>query len=102
MTCNHLNKLEQELINNQIKITYHGQAWSKNCREWVYFDCLFTDLEKTIQRLNIDRNFVKIHSHFGTHDGQEYGLICTSCNDDILGCHPDSLKAKSTEVVKYE
>lgn len=101
MTCNHLNILEKELLNQRIKVTYRGQAWSKNCREWVYFDCLFSDLDKTIQRLNLDRKIVKIHSHFGTHDGQEYGLVCAKCNDGILGYHPDSLKAKNTEVIKY-
>ncbi len=92
MTCKHLYPLEKELLDHQIKITYRGQAWSENCREWVYFDCLFSDLNFTIQRLGMDKDILQIHSHLGTHDGQEYGLVCTVCHDGIMGYHPDGQK----------
>ena len=39
MVCEHLAALEKELIAAGVPITYRGQAWSDNCREWVYFDC---------------------------------------------------------------
>lgn len=28
-----------ELLDRGIAITYRGEAWSDNCREWAYFDC---------------------------------------------------------------
>jgi hypothetical protein len=98
MVCKHLAALEKELMENQIKVTYRGQAWSDHCREWVYFDCVFADLEQTIDRLQLDRQRVKIHSHLGTHDGQEHGLICTVCDDGIMGLHP---KTSQPECKKY-
>lgn len=73
-----------------IRETYRGQAWGDNCREWVYFDCVFADLPRTLERLQLDRDKLEIHSHFGTHDGQEYGIICKDCRDAIMGVHPDS------------
>jgi hypothetical protein len=39
MTCEHLRPLEQAMIDAGMKETFRGQAWSNNCREWVYFDC---------------------------------------------------------------
>lgn len=101
MTCEHLNKLEKELIEKGIVEISRGQAWSDNCREWVYFDCVFVDLEKTIQRFGMDNVLVTIHSHLGTHDGQEHGLVCEKCNDAIMGLHPVYAKGKSTKPLEY-
>ena len=39
MLCEHLAELEQALIAANIPITYRGQPWTSNCREWVYFAC---------------------------------------------------------------
>ena len=39
MTCEHLRALEQALRDAGFEPTFRGQAWSENCREWVYFDC---------------------------------------------------------------
>ena len=44
MTCEHLRPLEQAIIGCGIRETFRGSAWSKNCREWVYFDC-YLDIE---------------------------------------------------------
>ena len=41
MVCEHLTGLEQELLRMGIREVHRGQPWSKNCREWVYFDCCF-------------------------------------------------------------
>ena len=38
MVCEHLYPLEQALLAAGIAETYRGQPWSRNCREWVYFD----------------------------------------------------------------
>ena len=36
MTCEHLIELERAIIAAGIRETSRGQAWSRNCREWVY------------------------------------------------------------------
>ncbi|ELR72485.1 hypothetical protein C900_01480 [Fulvivirga imtechensis AK7] len=46
----------------------------------------------------MDKQKLEIHSHFGTHDGQEHGLICKECNDGIMGRHPE---ANRSGVVEY-
>lgn len=83
MVCGHLSPLEQALINREIAETFRGQAWSMNCREWVYFDC-FLDISEIRKHFSFSE-FVHDHSHRGTHDGQELGLVCTVCNDAIMG-----------------
>ena len=83
MVCEHLSTLEQMLINRGVAITYRGQAWSMNCREWVYFDC-FLDTSAIRKHMSFP-DFVHDHSHRGTHDGQESGLVCTCCHDAIIG-----------------
>ena len=102
MTCEHLYPLERELLENGIKETCRGSPWSKNCREWVYFDCVFTNLEKTRERFAMDTDLIQIHSHLGTHDGQEHGLVCQTCKDAILGKHPETVKLAKQRVIKFE
>ncbi len=96
MVCEHLRDLENELISSNIRETYRGQAWSRNCREWVYFD-VYLDLEKLRKRFRLDK-CVKDHEHFGTHDGQESGFICEIHNDAVMGIH----KRSSGEYSIYE
>jgi len=85
MLCEHLSQLEQALIDRGIAVTFRGQAWSMNCREWVYFDCFLdvTEIRKTFSFSEC----VQDHSHRGTHDGQEVGLVCTVCHDGIMGLY---------------
>ena len=90
MTCKHLRALEQDLINNSVEITFRGKAWSKNCREWVYFDRVFDDAEALIKQFNLDRKYVRVHKHIGTHDGTEIGVKCIQCHDGIMGRLPSS------------
>jgi len=56
-----------------------------NCREWVYFDCFLDTAE--IRKHLFFPEFIKDHSHRGTHDGQELGLVCTRCHDAIMGLY---------------
>ena len=102
MTCEHLNPLEKELQKLGIKEMFRGKAWSDNCREWVYYDCLFTNLDKTIDRLHLDNRMVQIHSHLGTFDGQEHGLVCNACKDGIMGMHPEVVKKSFSPVTTFE
>jgi hypothetical protein len=86
MLCEHLAPLEKELHTAGIQETFRGQAWSSNCREWVYFAC-YLDREAIRARMQL-ADCVKDHEHRGTHDGQEAGFVCTACNDAIMGVHP--------------
>lgn len=85
MTCEHLRALEQALIDAGIKVTYRGAAWQV-AREWVYFDCVL-DLAACRTLFSLP-DFVVEHTHRGTHDGCEHGLVCRSCQDAIMGRHP--------------
>jgi hypothetical protein len=83
MTCEHLQAVEQAIIAQGIRETYRGQAWSSNCREWVYFDC-YIDTAAVRQTFAL-ADCVEDHVHRGTHDGQERGFTCSKCHDGIMG-----------------
>ena len=91
MVCEHLAALEAALIEARMRETYRGQAWSMNCREWVYFSCVL-DRDLIRGRMSLD-GCVKDHEHYGTHDGQEAGFACEVCKDGVMGIHPRSLDA---------
>lgn len=86
MVCEHLSALETEMLARGVKETARGQVWSRNCREWVYFDC-FLDIPALRARFNF-APCVTDHIHRGTHDGQEAGLVCDQCWDAVMGVHP--------------
>ena len=86
MVCEHLRDLEQALVSAGIPETFRGQAWSRNCREWVYFECIL-DLENLRKRFSLPE-VVQDHDHVGTHDGCERGFYCSACHDGIMGLHP--------------
>ncbi len=65
--------------------TFRGQAWSKNCREWVYFNC-FIDIASVRLKFSFAA-CVNDHVHRGTHDGRERGLVCSSCWDGVMGVY---------------
>lgn len=71
-----------------LRETFRGQAWSDNCREWVYFDA-FIDTEAVQSRFDLAPS-VRVHAHRGTHDGQERGFICTACRDGLMGLYEPS------------
>ncbi len=83
MTCEHLKALEQAILARGIRETSRGQAWSKNCREWVYFDCWLDTA--ALRKAFALPACVEEHVHRGTHDGQERGLVCSSCHDAVMG-----------------
>ena len=84
MVCEHLSALEQEILARGVKETFRGQAWSRNCREWVYFDCLF-DLPALRQRFQF-ADCVSDHVHRGTFDGQEAGFVCHRAGMPLWAC----------------
>ena len=83
MVCRHLAPLENELIRAGFKETFRGRAWTKNCREWVYFDVVF-DTEAVFSRMNFDP-CVEIHENFDPKSGTERGFVCSACRDGIMG-----------------
>jgi hypothetical protein len=85
MICEHLRPLEQAMTAAGMRETYRGQPWSNNCREWVYFDC-YIDTDAVRARFAIPP-CVTDHVHRGTHDGRERGLVCSTCNDAIMGVY---------------
>lgn len=83
MTCSHLQWLEQALITGGFRETFRGAAWSKNCREWVYFDVTL-DLAKLRQSFAIPA-CVGVHENSDPRSGLEMGLICRTCLDGVIG-----------------
>jgi len=83
MICERLRPIEESIQARGIRETFRGQAWSANCREWVYFDC-FIDLAAVRSKLAL-ADCVCDHVHRGTHDGQERGFYCSQCNDGVMG-----------------
>ncbi len=83
--CAHLLPLENELKAAGIEETFRGQAWTDNGREWVYFNC-YLDVEKLIRRFKF-APFIQHHVNEDPKSGFEEGLVCTLCNDAIIGHH---------------
>lgn len=83
MTCEHLIELEKAIAAAGFRETFRGAAWSDNCREWVYFDCVLpVDLIRSAFAL---AECVTDHSHLGTHDGREAGFVCEIHEDGVMG-----------------
>ncbi len=83
MLCQHLSNVETALAARGIGVTFRGKSWSKRCREWVYFDA-YLDIAG-IRRAFALADCVRDHTHPGTHDGQEHGLVCDLCHDAVMG-----------------
>ena len=85
MVCEHLAPLERELLTAGLPVSFRGQAWTEQCREWVYFQC-YLDRPAIRRRLALTE-CIRDHDHLGTHDGQEAGFVCAFCHDGIMGVH---------------
>jgi hypothetical protein len=94
--CEHLSPLEEELKSKNIKETYRGQPWTRNCREWVYFDC-YLDMDKIRARYQFP-DFIISHRNDDGKSGLEAGFYCDQCKDAIIGAHPEYKKGK----IKFE
>jgi hypothetical protein len=85
LACEHLQALEADILLAGVQETFRGKAWSANCREWVYFDCVL-DVEKLHYRYKLP-DFVLVHSNDDRKSGLEAGLVCTICKDAVIGIH---------------
>ena len=90
--CEHLIDIERELKAQGFKETFRGQPWSKNCREWVYYDC-YLDTKSIRNRFKLP-DFVIDHSNDDPRSGLEAGLVCEQCHDAIVGAHSSQSEGK--------
>ena len=81
--CEHLREFEGELIAHGIPISFRGQTWSRNCREWVYFKC-YIDLAAVRSRLTLAA-CVTDHVNADSKSGEERGFFCTEHDDAVMG-----------------
>lgn len=83
MVCEHLSAVETALLDGAAEVTFRGSAWSENCREWVYVD-RYLDTAAIRARFAL-APCVEDHTHIGTHDGSEHGLVCAQHHDAVMG-----------------
>jgi len=88
--CEHLRALEDELVARKRAITFAGQAWSANCRHWIYFDAVL-DCDALKKRLRLGE-MVTVHANDDPRSGREKGLVCGTCKDAVIGIHPEDAK----------
>jgi hypothetical protein len=83
--CEHLRPLADHLIAAGIKVTFAGQAWSTNCRTWIYFDTEL-NIEELKARFALTTP-VTVHTNEDTHSGLERGFVCTQHHDAVIGLY---------------
>lgn len=83
LKCPHLAPLEAALTASGARETFRGQAWSDNCREWVYFDVVL-DVEALQKRFPFGPE-IEIHENNDPRSGTERGFVCRNCNDGVMG-----------------
>ena len=86
--CQHLKPVEDYLRGQGAKVLDICRPWSSKCRTWVYFDNIVIDAEALKGRLHL-ADCVEVHSHRGTVDGAEHGLVCKTDFDGVMGIHPE-------------
>jgi hypothetical protein len=96
--CEHLRQLENHLKTQGIKETFRGRAWSKNCREWIYYDCYF-DIEQIRTRFNFP-NFIEHHFNDDNKSGLEEGFVCELCHDAIMGLNSKFKQNDGKQTIK--
>ena len=87
--CEHLAPIDADLHDQGLVETFRGQAWSNNCREWVYFDAVL-DLD-AIRARHAIAPCVQEHVNLDTHNGTERGLVCQVHHDGVMGLLPESM-----------
>ncbi len=84
--CEHLQALDNAIKARGITETFRGKAWSNNCREWVYYDCVL-NMQEVRARYELP-GFIKAHVNDDFKSGPERGFVCTLCQDAVMGVHP--------------
>ena len=91
--CDHLRPLEDHLASLKCAVSFAGQAWSSNCRHWIYYQVLL-DCEALRKRFKLP-DCVEIHANDDPRSGREKGLVCSVDHDGIIGRHPEDAKGAS-------
>lgn len=86
--CEHLEPVERYVRSLGVRVAWVGSPWSRNCRNWVVFDLAVLDADALRKRFSLPPTVV-VHTHRGTHDGNEHGLVCEEHWDALIGAHPD-------------
>jgi hypothetical protein len=81
--CEHLMELDCYIKSKKIKEIFRGKAWSENCREWVYYDCIL-NVNTLKEKFNLD-GCIKIHEYNDIKVANELGFYCNSCKDAVIG-----------------
>jgi hypothetical protein len=95
--CIHLKAVEDYIKQQGIVEYWRGQPWTRNCREWIYFECVFSPTQLKA-KLGLDA-CVDIHIYNDIKAGSEQGLICNECKDGVMGLHPESSLASARPLV---
>jgi hypothetical protein len=90
--CEHLKPVEDYIRSLGVKVRAMGSYWGRNSRMWVYLENATLDAEALKKKFNLP-DFVSVHTHRGTHDGSEHGLVCERDHDVIMGVHPEDAQA---------
>ena len=95
--CKHLIELEKYIKNQRIKELFRGKAWSENCNEWVYYDCIM-EIEKLQKNFAFD-NCISIHECNDIKIANELGFYCNKCKDSIIGLNPNNKITKNKKII---
>ncbi len=97
--CIHLQKAEDYIKASGLRESWPGQAWSLNCREWIYFNCSFSPA-KLIEKPGPE-DCVTIHDYYDIKVGAELGLFCESCKDGIMSIHArDGIASSKPTIIR--
>ena len=96
--CEHLAELDDYIKNKGIKELFRGKAWSKNCNEWVYYDCII-DIEKIKKKFPFN-NCIKIHEFNDIKTANELGFFCDDCKDGIMGFNPNNKQTENKIILE--
>jgi hypothetical protein len=88
VVCEHLRKVHDYLLSRGARVASVGRPWGRNCRTWVTFDGVVIDAAGLKAKFGLPACVV-VHTHRGTHDGAEHGLVCEEHHDALIGRHPD-------------
>ncbi|MBN2355902.1 hypothetical protein JXO59_07300 [candidate division KSB1 bacterium] len=83
MICEHLASLEKAIIDSGAHETYRSSPWTKNCREWVYYDVVL-DIDSIQERFDLP-DCVQVHENMDPKSGMEKGFYCSQCHDAVMG-----------------
>ena len=84
--CEHLIEIDNYIKAKGVKEIFRGKAWSENCNEWAYYDCII-NIEKIKEKIIIN-NCIEIHEYHDIKVSNELGFFCNKCKDGVMGFHP--------------